>query len=175
MKTIKGKKINEKELLDTYNYQIELTQKLDNKKGDFNKETFYEIILWKLNRFADIDNKLLSKINSLSKDSRLNETKTREILNSLLEINGIRLPMASTILRFRNPNIYQILDQRVFRVIFGKDYKHSAKIERTVDTYFEYLAKLKNVCDEHKLSFKMVDRTLYELDKKINPRLKIKY
>lgn len=42
-----------------------------------------------------------------------------EILRKLLMTPGIRLPMASTILRFKNPNVYQIIDQRAYRFLTG--------------------------------------------------------
>ena len=42
--------------------------------------------------------------------------------------------MASTILRFRNPNIFQIIDQRAYRVIEGGPLKLSQINKTSRDT-----------------------------------------
>ena len=60
---------------------------------------------------------MINEINTISSWKVLNKEKTCEILTSLLKTKGVQLAMASTILRFRNPNIFQIIDQRVYRVI----------------------------------------------------------
>lgn len=60
---------------------------------------------------------MINEINTISSWKVLNKEKTCEILTSLLKTKGVQLAMASTILGFRNPNIFQIIDQRVYRVI----------------------------------------------------------
>lgn len=100
-----------------YNYQTERTTKLDNLDTDFNQDIINEIVLWKVNRYAAIDNETLNLINQIKKDdTQINPELTRAILLQLLskEQKGFRLAMASTVLRFKNPKIYQIIDQRVF-------------------------------------------------------------
>ena len=78
-----------------------------------------EIVLWKVNRYAEFDESLIELINSIDKDeTKIDIDKTKQILKGLLKTNGVQLAMASTILRYRNPNIYQIIDQRVYRVIY---------------------------------------------------------
>ena len=83
--------------------------------------------------------------------------------------------MASTILRFKNPKIYQIIDQRVYRVIYGKDMPRVLKVEEAIDFYLEYLTKLKKVCSKYNINFYESDRVLYVLDKEINKTIRIKY
>ena len=83
--------------------------------------------------------------------------------------------MASTILRFKNPSIYQIIDQRVYRVIYGVDMPSVTKKEEAIEFYHKYLTKLKAVCKNYKIDFYESDRILYALDKKINSDVKIKY
>lgn len=84
--------------------------------------------------------------------------------------------MASTILRFKNPNIYQIIDQRVYRFIYGIEMpKYFSSIEKQIDFYIEYLQKLKQVCIEKGIDFNLSDRIIYELDKLHNKEIKIKY
>ena len=104
-----------------YNYQSDLTSKLDKLDTDFNQEIINEIVLWKVNRYAAVDNETLNLINQIKKDdTQINPELTGAILLRLLskEQKGFRLAMASTVLRFRNPKIYQIIDQRVFRFLY---------------------------------------------------------
>ena len=46
-------KIEKNDLL--FNYQESLTQKLDSITKEFNQNILNEIVLWKVNRYADFD------------------------------------------------------------------------------------------------------------------------
>ena len=165
--------------IENYSYQNLLTPKLDGLTGDFNQEIINEIVLWKVNRYALIEPKILDLLNQIKKEDQvLDKSLTREILSELLGKGhkGIRLAMASTLLRFKNPRVYQILDQRVYRFIFGKELKYSlTNIEDQIKTYFHYLERLKEVCEEKKIEFNDSDRILYMMDKKWNTNHKLKY
>jgi hypothetical protein len=55
-------------LLRKYVYQPRLTSTLDRRKlSDWDREAFYEIVLWKINRWPDLDDNLLSDLPSVSK------------------------------------------------------------------------------------------------------------
>ena len=102
-----------------FEYQKDLTEILDKNTSLFNQEIINEIVLWKVNRYAKIDNDTLKMLNEIDPNSiELDIEKTRILLKILIQKKGIQLPMASTILRFRNKNIYQIIDQRVYRIIY---------------------------------------------------------
>lgn len=178
MKTLNEIEITEEHLkLEKYNYQPRLTAKLDELNKDFDQEIINQIVLWKVNRFAEIDNETLILINSINQDSEnLNENLTTQILENLLTTNGIQLAMASTILRFKNPTIYQIIDQRVYRIIYGETMpKYFSSIAKQISLYLKYLIDLKNVCNEKGINFALSDRIIYELDKEFNKDEKIKY
>jgi thermostable 8-oxoguanine DNA glycosylase len=116
-------------------------------------------------------------INQIKKtDTQINYELTGEILLKLLskEQKGIRLPIASTILRFKNPNIYPILDQRVYRFIYGKELKYSlSNINQQIEIYLSYIDKLESVCNEFNIEFSMADRILYSMDKTYNFEIKL--
>ena len=178
MKTLNEIEITEEHLkLEKYNYQPRLTAKLDELNKDFDQEIINQIVLWKVNRFAEIDNETLILINSITQDSEnLNENLTTEILENLLTTNGIQLAMASTILRFKNPKIYQIIDQRVYRIIYGETLpKYFSSVEKQISLYLKYINDLKNVCDQRGINFELSDRIIYELDKEFNKDEKINY
>ena len=82
--------------------------------------------------------------------------------------------MASTMLRFKNPNIYQIIDQRVYRVIYGIELKLRTNLNENILQYLEYLTDLRKVCNDFQIPFSESDRILYEYDKQVNLD-KIKY
>lgn len=178
MKTLNEIEITEEHLkLEKYNYQPRLTAKLDELNKDFDQEIINQIVLWKVNRFAEIDNETLILINSITQDSEnLNENLTTEILENLLTTNGIQLAMASTILRFKNPKIYQIIDQRVYRIIYGETLpKYFSSVEKQISLYLKYINDLKNVCDQRGINFELSDRIIYEIDKEFNKDIKINY
>lgn len=84
--------------------------------------------------------------------------------------------MASTILRFKNSKIYQIIDQRVFRYISenGEELNGTTKIENQIEIYLNYLVRLRKICLEYKIQFEESDRILYLMDKKQNKENKLK-
>ena len=165
-----------------FDYQKELTKKLDKTKSQFNQELLNEIVLWKVNRYALFNSTLINEINTNSSWKVLNEEKTHEILTSLLKTKGVQLAMASTILRFRNPNIFQIIDQRAYRVIEGGPLKLSQinetsrdkTIDKQIEIYLDYLVNIKKACKKLDIDFDDADRVLYIIDKNINKSVKIK-
>ena len=167
--------LTEKLLSLDFNFQPELTEKLDNFNLDFNQELINEIVLWKINRYVKLSSITLDLINKIDKKSNeVNPGLTGEILLNLLQTKGIRLPMASTMLRFKNPNIYQIIDQRVYRVIYGIELKLRTNLNENILQYLEYLTDLRKVCNDFQIPFSESDRILYEYDKQVNLD-KIKY
>ena len=173
MKTIEQLAPTETDILNSgYNYQSELTPILDELKGDFNQDVINQIVLWKVNRFVSIDNESLKLLNQISRsDSELDSELTKKILIRLLskDQKGVRLAMASTFLRFKNASIYQIIDQRVYRFIYGKELKYSLiKIDQQVTLYLDYLVKLREVCNKQNVPFELADRVFYSMDKNYN-------
>jgi len=170
MQTINDLTPTELDLRNTdYSYQTELTVKLDNINSDFTQEIINEIVLWKVNRYSSLADKALSLLNQIKKtDTEINTELTKEILLQLLDKQqkGIRLAMASTILRFKNPFIYQIIDQRVFRFIYGFELKYSeTDLNKQVSLYLDYLITLRQVCFDKNIKFENADRIFYSMDK----------
>lgn len=166
------------QLLKEYKYQKDLGIKLKEVDGDFDQSIINEIVLWKVNRYASLDEQSLNLLNTVSKNECIIDSKkTTLILQSLLETGGIQIAMASTILRFKNPTIYQILDQRVYRFIYGELLNDRLKRdkENVVEVYLEYLKKLREICVKHSVPFEESDVVFYELDKKFNKGIKLKY
>jgi hypothetical protein len=157
-----------------FNYQKVLTNKLDTFEGEFDQEVINQIVLWKVNRYAPVDDEALHLLNQISSEqTELNIALSSKVLSALLGCHGIRLPMASTILRFKNPDIYQIIDQRVYRMIYKNELKVPSKIDDQIELYHNYLLKLRKVCIQNNIDFKVADRVLYEADKRLNKDVKL--
>lgn len=164
-----------------YDYQPLLTIKLDKAHTQtFTQELINEIVLWKINRYAQINPETLELLNSdVLKADILDSEFTGYILKALLKTPGIRLPMASTILRFRNPNVYQIIDQRAYRILYGSeleptDPRNDKVIDQQILLYLNYLEKLRTTAQEYSWQFSEMDRILYILDIKYNKDIAIK-
>jgi len=160
-----------------YSYQNHVTPFLDEYSGSFDENIINKIVLWKVSRSPFIPKDTLIKINKIHKNSdKIDENLTKDILKDLLDKSiskGFGLPMASTVLRFKAPKIYQIIDQRVFRVITGEMYKEPYNIDEKIKVYLNYLSLLKSICKTYDLDYQLSDRTLYSLDIRINKDIKL--
>jgi thermostable 8-oxoguanine DNA glycosylase len=157
-----------------YNYLPLLTKKLDSiNDKKINQNFINEIVLWKVNRYVEVPEPIFSELEKIKKLKGGQHKNAEVLLNNLLEIRGIDLPMASTILRFTNSNVFQIIDKHAYRAIFGRPYSlytYSNKIKK-IDVYFEYIDELIKLCKLRKLEFKTIDRLLYIFDKEVNGSL----
>jgi hypothetical protein len=179
------KQVNPHDLLaslDDYSYQPQLTARLDAIGGNtsISRETAYEIVLWKLDRFVEFSDSLIDEINSVASLSLQQRGEARPVLRSLLKTPGIRLPMASTILRFRNPLCFQIIDERAYRQALPKGEAYPAKpqkltdgwLSRSENIYFGYLDRLDEIARDSGVEFKSLDRALYQADIKAGHKIR---
>lgn len=175
IKTIHNDKGSKKsDYLKDYKYQKKLTAKLDKLKDDFDQDVINEIVLWKVDRYAELKEETFILLNDIKPTAKkMDRKKTGEILKQLLSTRGIRLAAASTILRFRNPHIYQIIDQRAYRVIYGHALKSSLNHDKQISLYFDYLDELKKLKTKFSVRFQDLDRILYQADKKLNKGVSI--
>ena len=156
-----------------FNYLPVVTLGLDNlQHTNFTMEDIRKITLWKLGRYPILDEECLNELNSLKYHKKLDEIRTKEVLEKLLENNFVGISMASAYLRFINPQVYQIIDRRAYRAAF--DYKKylSTTIkdnQKLIKIYLDYLKRLKqiSISGYHclKVKFEDLDRFLYDLDK----------
>jgi thermostable 8-oxoguanine DNA glycosylase len=163
---------------EEFDYKLRLTPKLDKSNEiEFDQNLLSEIVLWKTNRYVSAEDLPLDLLNSSKiKEKQLDESFTRELLSHLLSktVKGIRLPMASTILRFRNPFVYQIIDQRAYRFAnLGETLKLPTKIEDQIDLYINYLKRIREIAESRNIAFENMDRLLYILDKEENKKVKL--
>lgn len=159
-----------------YSYNMPITREYDAiGEQDFTYDDIYRLTLWKVDRYPylqESNNDVLQMLNAVKDDKILDDPKTRELLRSLLRIKGIRLPMASTYLRFRNPHIYQIIDKRVCRYLYNDvnllNKTATKSIGKQINLYLTYLTDIRAKAAELHIDFENADRVLYQLDKDNN-------
>ena len=180
--SVKIKKIdNKRELREEnfkYDYNPDLTNELDNIRGDFDVNVINKIALWKLNRYPRLTDELIMRLNKIGGDKEHKE-EHKKLLVDLLECSGVQLPMASTFLRFKNPKLFQIIDQHVYRLLTGNKLSlplsnSESNREKICQFYFKYLKDLEKKCKELEIPFEKADRILYKADKRINKDVKLK-
>lgn len=162
------------ELMSEYSYQPMLTRKLDDViHQTFDQSLVNEIVLWKINRYAPLSPSALEALNELRKIEKGKHRESEAILKSLMREPGIDLPMASTLLRFKNPQVFQIIDRHAYRALYGEDYPlYSASgLNQKVEVYFNYLDGLIALSQSKNVDFKILDRVLYVFDKQHNGKL----
>lgn len=175
MYTIDNSKLSQTDLdPENFTYQKDLTKKLDANSESFDQSIINEIVLWKVNRYAHLSDDTLLLLNAINPLSvKMDESLTLQVLMALLDSKGVRLPMASTILRFRNPDVYQIIDQRVYRFLYGQTAKYPADKAEAAALYIRYLRDLKLKCEEYSVPFRDADRVLYLADKRLNKNIRL--
>ena len=161
------------QLLHEYKYLPELTASLQQAgREPFSQEMINEIVLWKHNRYVRVPPELNRRIDELARLAPGNHRQAEGVLKDLLQVNGVRLAVASTILRFKNPSVFQILDRHAYRAVYGKLFRDTTtNLSRRVNIYFEYLDRLIDLCQSRDLEFESIDRILYVFDKAVNPPL----
>jgi thermostable 8-oxoguanine DNA glycosylase len=182
-KTIKAiKKIGTKDELCQedfkYDYNPHLTKALDGITDDFNQQIINMIALWKVNRYPYIPEDVLAALNEIRNDTTIMKGH-EELLLRLLDCKGLQLPMASTFLRFRNPGLFQIIDQHVYRLLTGRELSlpvfPSEKNKKSIcETYFKYLRDLRAKCKDLDIPFENADRILYNADRRINKGVRLR-
>ena len=171
LKTISDLDITNYDIYDKNEYQTKLTAKLDKGINELNQDILNEIVLWKVNRYSKLDSSLFDRLNRL--DEITNKDELKNLISELIGQKGIGLPMASTILRFLNPDRFQIIDQRAFRVIYGRRLITPKPKEEQANLYLEYLDKLKQICKENSIPYLKADRILYYIDREENKEIKL--
>ena len=158
-----------------YTYRSDLTARLDAFEGAFSQSFINELVLWKVNRHVSVPAKLLSQLDGLRKWKKGQHEKARPLIADLLGTPGVRLPMASTFLRFANPDVFQIIDRHAYRAVYGKSFLADVKkksVQERIDLYFAYLVRLRKLCCDKSIRFREADRILFVFDRELNPPLK---
>ena len=165
---------NLSDFMKDYRYQPVLTAYLDGLGAKaFDQNVINEIVLWKVNRYANLSPNALNALNGVAKIKPESRRKGAKVLSKLLQEPGVDLPMASTFLRFRNADAFQIIDRHAYRAVYGEDYPLYSKSneDQKIALYFLYLDELVKLAGAKHVRFRDLDRVLYMFDKQVNGTL----
>lgn len=167
-----------------YNYQPNLTKSLDKIKARdvIDQARINEIVLWKINRYAEMSPEALAALDAVKtlRRGQHKHTKAEDAFTALLKTKGIDTAMASSILRIRNPKVFQVIDGRAYRTMTGEKMpklpkptsNSDAAIKQNIQDKFEfymlYMDTISPLAKSKVLKFKDLDRALYVYDKKVN-------
>ena len=160
--------------LSHYKYQPELTARLDDLDvATLDQSLINDIVLWKVNRYVKVSENIIAQILGVKSLKEREHRKSKVVLSALLNLDGVDLPMASTILRFVNPQVFQIIDRHAYRAIYETKYPlyPATSLERKISVYFDYIDELIKLCEFKGLQFSTIDRLLYIFDKNKNGQL----
>jgi hypothetical protein len=168
-----------KDVLAKYRFQGRLTKQLD-RLSSLDQQALNEIVLWKVNRYVSFPPDLFKRLNEFRPGgaNQGDRMTVRDVLKQLLRVDGIALPMASTVLRFINCDQFAIIDWRAYEVAYpcvdGRLYvvhgkRSPRQIEPQSQTYFDYLDRVQDLCKTSDgIPFYEMDRLLYQLSKEID-------
>jgi hypothetical protein len=171
MKAIESNR-NLPDFLKDYRYQLELTGRLDRLDSQpFTQAVVNEIVLWKVNRYTALSPATLELLNNVVGLQAGSHRAARDVILALLGERGVDLPMASTLLRFRNPSTFQIIDRHAYRALYGNDLRLRGSKLRKAELYLGYLDSLLELAHAKNVEFRTLDRVLYEFDRQKNGQL----
>lgn len=154
---------------DQWNSSLE--QQLGNRfrsSKEVSKENLIEVLKWKfatnkhrlkreLNLIEELDDSTIRQLSRHAFDS-LSDTSR---INNLMEIRGVGLAVASTILTFYDPKNYGVFDIHIYDEIFGTT-SRTRPVSQNPELYIKLLARLRRMADKHHLDVRVVEKALFK-------------
>ncbi|HDZ18095.1 hypothetical protein LCGC14_1040030 [marine sediment metagenome] len=136
------------------------------KSKTLKEETFRDIYKWKTRNRSKRHLDSNSKIYTEAIGKLLKEPILEKKIRIIEEQDGIRFPVASTVLHFIYPEDFPIIDVRTVKALWDKGII-SAKLGDTIkdyNTYREKIMKIKDICKD--FSVREIDRALFTYNEK---------
>ncbi|MCK5149660.1 hypothetical protein KAJ87_01930 [Candidatus Pacearchaeota archaeon] len=150
--------MNRKEKLDWYKEEFDKICKIIHNKKELSYLDFLRIRNFKLQNSTIEEEKNIKEITSKAFELAKKD-KIEGSIKELLKLNGVAIPIASTILAMKFPEKYAIIDRRVIKQLnkpeWMKDYLKNPK------TYKEYILAMRKTKPIN-LSLRDYERSLFE-------------
>jgi thermostable 8-oxoguanine DNA glycosylase len=169
------KKQELKKLIDKYNSKVSFGEKEDfifNKlgkkikdQGFLTKEDFFQVVRWKsaraIRKAEENSEEAIEKITKFTFDINNEEVKIR-VISSL---NGVSIPMASSILTIAFPEKYGVIDIRAWHTLYNFGLIDYCKDTYTVKDWLLYLKIIRKMGKDFGFTPREIDKALFMYDK----------
>ena len=155
----------------SFEYNKQETESLHgllNGKADISLDDLRKVSLWKTNRVLGVSDEVLDMLSGIAQkqDLKLEDVEVKEVIEALVDSQGVGYPMASAILKFIRPNVFPIIDVRAYRALTGEKITYS---KYSFEIYKDYVLRLMSIADQcEDLELRDVDEQLYCFDKDKN-------
>jgi adenine-specific DNA glycosylase len=154
--------MNRKEKLEWYKKEFEKINNEIKNKDSLSSSDFLRIRNFKLQNLS-VEKEESIKNGTKKAFNLAKQNKIKEAIEELSKLNGVAIPIASSILAMKFPEKYAIIDRRVIKSLgkeeWLKDYLKNPQ------TYESYLIFLRNKAKEEHKSLRDVERNLFEEEK----------
>jgi hypothetical protein len=152
--------MNRKDKLIWYKKEFENIHQLIDKKLELSYFDFLRIRNFKLQNSTTENEVNISKITNRA-FKLAEEDKIQESISELLKLEGVAVPIASTILAMKFPERFAIIDRRVINQLGKKEWlKDYLKNPKTYEEYILLMRKTK----PSNISLRDYERNLFEKD-----------
>ena len=140
----------------------------NNSKIDIND--LRRISLWKVDRVLGVSETTIEKLRRLAQleNVSVSDPFVEEIINELVNSQGVGFPMASAILKFIKPDIFPIIDVRAYRALRGVKPYYSTY---TYKKYVDYTNDLVKMAERLNRPLREMDEQLYCFDEDRNGKI----
>lgn len=155
-------------------YEMNMAREMcgDDHDGGWSRENLYRVVLSELGRFPKIDEKLFIDLAAAAKLTPGKHRDGKDIFCRLLSCENVGFTIATAILKFLNPEVFQTLNAHSGQVVMGDSLPpsrfsmddYSSYIEAASEYYFKYLDKLHELTGDE-LEFRNADILLGQVDK----------
>lgn len=156
-----------------FSYNDEETQALHeniNNNTSIGIDDLRRISLWKIDRVLGVSEETIEKLQQLAGQDvvSIDDLLVKEIIDDLVNSQGIGFPMASAILKFLKPDVFPIIDVRAYRALTGKKPYYSTY---NYEKYVEYARQLKENAERLGRPLREMDEQLYCFDQQRNGKI----
>jgi len=151
--------MNRKEKQKWYKKEFEEINQVIKNKNFISYPDFLRIRNFKLQNSSVEDEEHIMEVTQEAFNLATSD-KIEEAIEKLLELNGVAIPIASTILAMKFPNKFAIID----RIVLTKLGKNDWLKRYTTDSkiYLEYLNLMRKQAEERGLNLRDYERSLFE-------------
>ena len=135
------------------------------RRGYLLKPELVKICGWKSPRALQlIMSNSETSVNKFTREAFATRSEKRKI-ELLTRLNGVSVPMASSILTLLNPRRYGVIDIRVWELLYtmGIMTSNSKAVNFKFNEWYEYLVIIRHFANEFNLKARDIERTLFNV------------